>query len=122
MKTHPDKRILEWIKTVKLSHQYLSILTIGELYKGISLLEKRGNAEYASKIGSWIEDLQVKYRSNILDIDLGVAKQWGQLAKIRTLPVADSLIAATALQHNLTLATLNYKDFKGLGIDLVDFE
>lgn len=100
---------------------FLSVLTIGEIRKGISSLPS-GNRR--ALLESWLgNDLVMRFTDRILSIDFGIAERWGLLsaqAKLSgvLLPVIDSLLAATALHHNLTFVTRNTSDVKlaGLGV------
>jgi predicted nucleic acid-binding protein len=93
---------------------YLSVLTLGEIRKGVAALPQ---GRKRTTLESWLDvDLQVRFARKILPIDAGVADRWGLIvseAKIRgkSLPVIDSLLAATALHHNLTVVSRNISDF-----------
>jgi predicted nucleic acid-binding protein len=90
---------------------YLSVLTLGELRKGIDGLTE---SDKKRKLLDWLEiDLPAYFAGRILPIDVQVSDRWGRLvAKLgRPLPAIDSLLAATALQHGLTMVTRNLKDF-----------
>jgi predicted nucleic acid-binding protein len=110
IKATPNKRVLTWINEINESDLYLSVLTIGELRKGIERLDK---SHKKSQLLIWLEqDLFARFSNRILFIDLAVAERWGRLsAANKTLPAIDSLIAATALHHDLTLVTRNVSDF-----------
>jgi predicted nucleic acid-binding protein len=110
----PDPRVVEWMESADESQLYLSVLTLGEIRKGVAELvhgRRRANLE------AWLDvELQGRFRERILPIDAAIADQWGQLTatakrKGKTLPVIDGLLAATALHHNLTLVTRNISDF-----------
>lgn len=97
---------------------FLSVITIGELEKGIASLPgsaKRGTLE------NWVRrELADRFHGRLLAIDVGIAARWGAMvgtAELRgqPLPVIDSLIAATSLHHDMTVVTRNTKDFEGCG-------
>lgn len=101
---------------------FLSVMTIGEISKGISLLpvsHKRAALE------NWLNiDLRLWFAGRILPVTEVIAARWGNLAAAAkkqgiTLAVVDGVIAATAVEHNLTLVTRNTKDYAGLGISLL---
>lgn len=99
---------------------HLSVLTMGELRRGID-----GLADNARKHASmdWLQtDLPRFFAGRILSIDSRVADRWGQLAACaaRPLPTVDSLLAATALTHGLALVTRNLRDFQYPGLDVID--
>jgi predicted nucleic acid-binding protein len=121
VRPHPDAGVLRWLEAAPQERLYISALTFGELRKGVSLLsegKKRQNLLH------WLEhELAGWFEGKILAVDKDVADKWGFcLAQIgRTLPAIDSLIAATALTHNLVLVTRNIKDFEGIaGLEVLN--
>jgi predicted nucleic acid-binding protein len=97
---------------------YLSVLTIGEIRKGA---EKMADRHRQQEILDWLEnDVRLFFADRILSIDEAVAERWGRLAAAakRPLPVIDSLLAATALTHDLCLVTRNVSDFELPGLDV----
>ncbi|MDX5298383.1 MAG: type II toxin-antitoxin system VapC family toxin, partial [Gammaproteobacteria bacterium] len=99
---------------------YLSVLSLGEIRKGI---EGVADPTFRQTLTDWLEvELPTYFVGRLLSIDAQVADRWGRVQATagRTLPVIDGLLAATALQHGLTLVTRNVKDFEGLGVDLVN--
>ncbi|MBN1783229.1 type II toxin-antitoxin system VapC family toxin [bacterium] len=121
IKKAPDPRVVQWIDTVEEDKLYLSVITIGELEKGISGLKpsKRKQAIHA-----WLhEDLMIRFDRRILNLDAETMIVWGQmtgLLEVRGLkmPAVDSLIAATAGTNGCCLVTRNVQDFKNSGISL----
>jgi predicted nucleic acid-binding protein len=93
----------------------LSVLTIGELRRGIRMLRGRDPVR-ARRLDAWVDELHADYRTRVLPVDAAVAEEWAALPADRTLPVVDSLIAATARVHGLTIATRNVRDFAGLDV------
>ena len=101
---------------------HLSVITIGEIRHGIARLD---DGRRKQQLTDWLLALERDYVGRILPIDTDVAHTWGQLtadakANGRTLPVCDGLIAATGLQHGMTIATRNVADFLGSGVKLVN--
>lgn len=97
---------------------YLSVLTLGEIRKGIEGAVDEGRRQV---LRDWMEiDLPTFFMGRILSVDAAVADRWGRLiaAAGRALPAIDSLLAATALEHDLVLVTRNVKDFAGLPVQL----
>lgn len=111
----PNIGVLRWFERVDESTLYLSSLTIGELQKGISKLTDNPRKE---KLQAWVRnDLVSRFDGRILDIDTEVATAWGVLQGTGeqegvVLPAIDSLIAATAMVHKLTVVTRNTKDIE----------
>jgi hypothetical protein len=118
VKPAPDNHVIEWLKRTDEASLYLSVLTIGEIEKGIAKLPASSRRE---KLETWVRrDLVDRFRERLLAIDGTVAATWGRLAgeaeaRGEPLPVIDGLIAATSLAHDLTVATRNIGDFERCG-------
>ena len=110
---------LAWLNAVDPAALFLSVITIGEIAKGIAA-RQRTDPIAAAALGRWLDGLRNVYASKVLAIDDAVAIAWGHLMAPRTLPVSDGLIAATARVHNLTLVTRNVADFAQTGVDVVN--
>jgi len=123
VKAKPNKKVVAWITKNEESNFYLSSLTFGELYKGVS---KLSDSRRAKKLSRWIEqDLKERFAGKILDINLPVTKTWGEIqgaseSSGRPMPAIDSLIAATALTHDLTVVTRNVTDMQQSGASLLN--
>ena len=118
VKPAPDNHVIGWMKRAKETSLYLSVLTIGELEKGIAKLPASSRR---TKLEIWVRsDLADRFRERLLAIDGTIAATWGKLAgeaetRGEPLPVIDGLIAATGLAHDLTIATRNVEDFDRWG-------
>jgi predicted nucleic acid-binding protein len=110
---------LAWLKEVDPAVLFLSVVTVGEVAKGIAVRE-RSDPIAAASLNRWLDELRNVFADRVLAIDATVAIAWGHLMARRTLPVADGLIAATARVHNLTLVTRNVADFADTGVDVVN--
>jgi hypothetical protein len=97
----------------------LSVLTIGEIRRGIENLRRRDSAA-ARSLQRWLHRLVAEHQDRILAVDLHVAEEWGRMNVPDPLPVIDTLLAATAKVHGLTLATRNVKDVARSGASLVN--
>ena len=116
----PDIGVVEWFARRPASTLFLSVLTIGELRKGIEGLR---DVERRSALTDWLEtDLPGFFAGRILAIDTQVADRWGKLvaAAGRPWPAIDSLLGATAAQHGLSIVTRNGRDFADLGLDVIN--
>jgi predicted nucleic acid-binding protein len=88
---------------------FISVLALGELRKGV-VLKMADDSEGAKAIGSWVDGLEHSFADRIVGIDAATARLWGELSAQRSRPVVDTLLAATAIVHHLTLVTRNEKD------------
>lgn len=120
---HPSPKVVNFVDSLDSDDVYLSVITIGEIAKGVEKLPK---SKRKQELLSWLkEDLLVRFDGRIIPLDTEVLIQWGILiARLEstgiTLPAIDSLIAATTLTHKLTLITRNVGDFSGTGIEIVN--
>lgn len=102
---------------------YLSAISLGEIFKGLTILPE---GKPRVQLEEWVEGtLRSWFEGRILPVTPGIAERWGKLAGARQLngaplSVADGLIAATALEHGLTVVTRNIRDFAGLGLTILD--
>lgn len=107
----PDNNVVRWMSDRPPATQFISVLTLGELRKGVEGLPE---GERKRRLLDWLEvELPTYFAGRILPVDVAVAQNWGLLLARpgRPLPAIDSLLAATALTHGLTLVTRNLRDF-----------
>ncbi|MFI5090690.1 MAG: type II toxin-antitoxin system VapC family toxin [Terriglobales bacterium] len=115
----PDPKVTAWVEGTAEDLLHLSVLTLGEIRKGIASLPA-GSRRVA--LAAWLDsDVVVRFAGRILPIDQAVADRWGHIAARaavakRLLPVIDGLLAATALDYNLTLVTRNIRDVAATGV------
>ncbi len=102
------------------SFLYLSVITIGELRRGIELIRHRGDIPQASQLEKWLGALLEDYSDRILDFTSDDAQLWGRLRVPRYENAIDKQIAASALSNDLTLVTRNTGDFDGMGVRLLN--
>lgn len=107
----PNSQVLTWFSKIDQEALYLSVLTLGEIYKGT---EKLPDSQRKEKLYYWLhKEMPYWFDKRLLPVNLEIAYVWGELqAQMkRPLPAIDSLLAATALHYNLCLVTRNTKDF-----------
>lgn len=122
-KVQPEAKVISWVHASNEELLYLSVLTIGEIRKGIDSLPRSNKR---ALLESWLgNDLVLRFAGRILDVSLDIAERWGLIsaqAKMAGAPLAvvDGLMAATALHHNLVLVTRNTKDVQVAGINMLN--
>ena len=121
LKVKPEPKVTTWIDATDEELLFLSVLTLGEIRKGIVLLHRSARR---TSLEAWLsKDLPLRFSDRILNIDQKVAHRWGQISGLASargvnVPVIDGLLAATAIQHNLTLVTRNTRDVAAAGVTL----
>ena len=110
-----NPNVASWFRSVDDSDLYLSVLVVGEIQKGVELLRRRDPIR-AEPFESWLAKIDATYGERILPIDRAVSLEWGRLSVVRSIPIVDGLLAATAKVHRMTLATRNGADVAGLGV------
>lgn len=119
----PDERVADWMDATDEELLFLSVLTLGEIRKGIAAL---AHPARKSRLETWLSrGLILRFEGRILPIDQAVADRWGQITgalalKGSPLAVIDGLLAATALHHNLTVVTRNTRDVLLTGVRIFD--
>jgi toxin FitB len=119
----PYEPAVAWLARQEEESLYLSVLTLGELEKGIAKLPRSARRD---RLQAWVKrDLRARFADRLLPIDASVAARWGVLTgeaekRGMPLPVIDSLIAATALERGLSVVTRNVADFERCGVVCVD--
>jgi len=108
-----------WMEGVQPDEAFLSVLTLGEIRRGIELRRNK-DAVAARSLERWLRGLETHYADRILPVTPAIADRWGRLSPDQPLPVTDGLIAATALEHKLTVVTRNTSDFKRSGVGVYD--
>lgn len=121
VRPQPEPKVQAWIAAQSLEALFISAVSFGELRKGIIL---RAPGKRRTELESWIEaDLSILFSGRTLSVTRSIAECWGKLDVERQLAgrplnMADGLIAATALEYDLTVVTRNVRDFTGLGVTL----
>lgn len=118
-KKMPDAGVIAFLNSVDSAALYLSVLTVGELRKGIAA-KRRTDLPAAKSLAVWAQGLEVGFSDRILNIDAAIARLWGEWSADRPRSVVDTLLAATAVVHGLTLVTRNTRDAEGLPVKLIN--
>ena len=111
----PDERVLAFLSNATPNSLYLSCLSVGELKKGVAL-KMKSDPLTAKAISGWVDGLEANFADRILGVDTASAKLWGAWSAQRPRPVVDTLLAATAVVHDLVLVTRNESDVQDLPV------
>jgi len=123
VRVKPEPCVMEWIEAAEETLLYLSVLTLGEIRKGLAGLPQ---GKRRTQLETWLEvELGARFAGRILSIDQSIADRWGLLAasakaKGKTLSTIDGLLAATAVQHNLTIVSRNVSDFSNTPVPVLN--
>ena len=123
VRVKPEPHVVEWMEATDEALLYLSVLTLGEIRKGVAGLTQ---GRRRTHLETWLEvELQARFAARILPIDAPVADRWGLLAahakgRGMLLPIIDGLLAATALHYNLTVVTRNSNDFRNAQVQVLN--
>jgi predicted nucleic acid-binding protein len=114
-----EPSVSDWFNGLADAEIYLSVLTIGEIRRGVEGVRRR-DPDSAAALDSWLSRLTEAYGDRILQVDRGVAEEWGRMNVPDPLPAIDGLLAATARVFGLTLVTRNVADVEATGVELLD--
>jgi toxin FitB len=114
-----DARVRAWALSARHAQHWISVLSLGEIRKGIERLRKK-SPDQCPAFENWLSVIETRHAGNILPITDEIADQWGRLQARQSMPVIDSLLAATALVHQLILVTRNIADFSASGATLLN--
>ena len=117
----PDRNasVRAWLEANADQEMFLSVITIGEIRRGIELKRSR-DARGALALETWLDELKLAYRHHILAVDTEIAETWGRLTSAKPQHATDALIAATALVRELTVVTRNRRHFAGFPVPVID--
>lgn len=123
VKKKPSRRVIQWLEQQEELSLFLSVITFGELHKGIGRLQA---GRRQRELHEWVQSqLSKRFTGRILEVDREVAARWGEISAAaeragRTVPVLDGLLAATALTSGLTFVTRNTDDVRVTGVPVFD--
>lgn len=123
VRTQPDPHVLKWMEGTPEDLLYLSVLTLGEIRKGVGILPQ---SKRRSRLEVWLEiELRMRFAGRILPVDTAIADRWGVLSAAakrvgNPLSPVDGLLAATALHHNLTIVSRDVKDFSNAHVAILN--
>jgi predicted nucleic acid-binding protein len=112
-------KAVAWLSQAPGEAVFLSVITVGEIMKGI-VMKARIDPAAAASLQRWLDEMRLRYRAQILPVDDAVGVAWGRLIGQKPRPIADALIAATARVNNKVLVTRNVADFADMGVDLLN--
>lgn len=118
-KNRPAPKVLAWLKTQQAKQLFVSVVSLGEIERGI-VKARRTDAVFAERLTTWLADTMLLYSDHVIPVTAPIARRWGRLSAELGHEGADLLIAATALEHGLTVATRNLRHFKPTGVSLVN--
>jgi len=118
-KPNGNRGVAIWVAGIRPDEAFLSVLTLGEIRRGIEL-HRAKDARAAGALERWLLGLEAHYAERILPITAAIADRWGRLSLTQPIPVSDGLIAATGLEHRLTVVTRNVVDFERSGVNTLN--
>jgi len=116
-KSNPDQNVVNWLSSTPEKSLFLSVVTISEIQRGIAL-QRRRDAPFAERLQCWLIDMMRNYGDRVLTVTPEVACRWGELTAIAGHDGADVMIAATALQHGLSVVTRNERHFRQFSVQV----
>ena len=109
---------VRWVESQRTSDLYISVVTVGEIERGITRQRQR-DPSFAQELARWLDRVLTWYSDRVLPVDTATARRWGQLSATLGHDGADLLIAATALEHGLTVVTRNVRHFEPTGVPVL---
>jgi toxin FitB len=118
-KARPSKQVIAWMRAQEPSAIGLSVITLGEVERGIEKVRKT-NPTFSAELAAWLEKMVLLYNANIVPFEASHARLWGRLSAKHGHEGADVLIAASAMCLGLKVATRNISDFSQLGVEVIN--
>jgi toxin FitB len=114
-KPRPEPNALAWFKSVPPNDVHVSVITLGEIERGIEKV-RAADPEYASALEGWLQAVLDNYADRIVDVDAAIARRWGVLGHSHAHAPVDAMLAATAIERGLVLVTRNVRDIERTGV------
>jgi toxin FitB len=114
-----DPMVVTWFERQRTTELFLSVISIGEIERGIAR-QRATDLGFADALSAWLDRVLVLYGERVVPFDLRTARRWGTLSAALDNDSADLMIAATALEHGLTIVTRNVSDFTPTGVAVID--
>src|SRR3954463_8388061 len=114
-----DPTVVKWFERQRTTDIFLSVISIGEIERGIAR-QRAPDPGFASALSDWLDRLLTLYGERVVPFDLRAARRWGALSATLGNDSADLMIAATALEHGLTVVTRDVRDFDPAGVTVLD--
>jgi len=114
-----DEGVRKWAASTRGERHCISVLSLGEIRKGIEILRRKA-PDQCPTFERWLSRLETDYERDLLPLTLPIADRWGRLMAEIQLPAIDGLLAATAFEHHLKVATRNTRDFERAGVPVVN--
>ncbi len=116
----PDANVQHWLESQPVAVQHISVISLGELLQGA---KRAKTSEQRANLENWLERLEKRFAERVLPLDSAVMQVWADVTTTainrgQTVPLMDSLIAASAIRHGLILVTRNTQDVKALGVKI----
>jgi len=118
-KVRAHSGVIAFLAGTDTADLFLSALTLGELRQGVEG-KRRTDPVAAERLGAWADEIETMFGDRVIPVDIAIARRWGELSAGRSLPVIDTLIAATAIEHGLILVTRNTRDVAPTGAEIVN--
>ncbi len=118
-KRERDPAVVKWFERQRTTDLFLSVISIGEIERGIAR-QRTTDPGFAGALADWLDRVLTLYGERVVPFDLRTARRWGALSAARGNDGADLMIAATALEHGLTVVTRNVSDFEPSGVAVLD--
>jgi len=119
-KRRSSPAVRAWIASAPADLLHVSVLSLGEIERGISRIRDRGDTPQAATLERWLREVEAGFGERIVPVTLRIAEDWGRRRQAQPVPVIDALIAATARVHGWTVVTRNAKDFQRAGVQVIN--